>query len=669
MGTEHRMALFEAGISMPGEMEKLEAVIRPSFGIFTGIGAAHDENFTSRRQKTEEKLKLFANARTLICSSDDEHVLSIIRIYAAKYNITLFTVGRSHDSLVRVMDITPEGDATLVSGLYNKVPFRLQVPFTDEASVKNSLLCFAAMLFLDFPAEKAADGISRLETVAMRMEQSEGINNSIMINDSYNNDVTALTVALDHLKQNNVRPGRFLVLSDILQTGIGKDMLLMELAELLNAYRLTGFVGIGTTLEGLKGRLSCKTWFYEDTDHFLRYHPMSAFRNSVILLKGARPFRFERIRDALQRQSHGTVLEINLNALVHNLNYFRSKLHRDTRVMAMIKASSYGSGSFEIASVLQHHQVEYLAVAYCDEGIELRNAGITLPVMVMNPEPATFDLMITHRLEPAIYSFPLLHGFHKALERSHPNPYPIHIEVDTGMHRLGFNPEEIPDLIQYLSRQQLLSIRTVFSHLATADNRTDTTFAKAQIDLFSSIRDQFTDAFDPAPWFHILNSAGILNHPDAQFDMVRPGIGLYGIADDPGVARSLRNTVTLKSVVSQVRKIKKGDSVGYNRSFIAEKDSLIATIAIGYADGFSRHLGQGVGSVLIRNHEARVIGDVCMDMIMADVTAIPDVDTGDEVIIFNDRFPVTTIASRLGTIPYEVLTSLSSRIKRVYLSE
>ncbi|MFO7722890.1 MAG: alanine racemase, partial [Bacteroidales bacterium] len=511
INADHQLGIFEAGISQPGEMEKLEPVIIPTFGVFTGIGAAHDENFTGRRQKTEEKLKLFRNTGNLICSSDDEESLSILTIFAAKHNIQLFTTGTDPESTLQIINtVHTENLTTITAGFHGEI-FSFSIPFLDDASEKNSLLCVATLLFLGYQPEQISSRMLHLEPVAMRMEQVEGINNCILINDSYNNDLLALSMALDHLRHNNARPGKFLILSDILQTGMQRDQILEHLSTLINSYSLTGFVGIGSTMARLDGRLNCNAWFYEDTEHFLRYHPMSVFLNHVILLKGARPFRFERIRDALQRKTHGTVLEINLNALVHNLNFFRSRLERDTRIMAMIKASSYGSGSFEIASVLQHQQVDYLAVAYCDEGVELRKAGITIPIMVMNPEPASFELMISLQLEPAIYSFSLLNDFTKALTRSHPYACPIHIEVDSGMHRLGFNPDEIPELIHTLSGNALIAVKTVFSHLATADNRTDTTFAKAQIDLFSRIKEKFTEGIHPTPWFHILNSAGILN--------------------------------------------------------------------------------------------------------------------------------------------------------------
>ena len=675
LNNSYDIAIFEAGISRPGEMEKLREIIRPEFGIFTGIGPAHDENFTSREQKIQEKLKLFINCKQLVmlCEKGGENLRKTVNDFTEKHNIRLFTIGKDIDCSIVITELFT-GEQNIRAKLrYETKSFEVIIPFRDEPSVKNALVCIATMLLLGYNPDDISQKVSKLEPVAMRMQQIEGIQGCVIINDSYNNDLLALKMALDHLQNNNSRERKCLILSDIFQSGLDAPAMLRQLADLINSYRPDKFIGIGKALAGLHGKTKCKTWFYDTTEDFIRYHPMSGFRDEVILLKGARSFQFERIRDVLQRQSHGTVMQINLDALVHNLNYYRSKVTHDTRIMAMVKAASYGGGSFEIASVLQHQKVNYLAVAYTDEGVELRKAGIRMPIMVMNPEPASFDLMIGNFLEPEIYSFSVLTNFTNALQAKLPYnapPYPVHIEVDTGMHRLGFDTGEISALISLLNTTRSLKVASVFSHLATADDMTDTEFAVRQITLFKMIRQQFLDDLkEGRPLFHILNSAGIINFPDAQFDMVRPGIGLYGIANDPDVQKNLQNVGTLRSVISQIKRVNKGESVGYNRAFIASANMTIAIVAIGYADGYNRKLGNGVGTVFINEMPAEVIGDVCMDMIMVDITNIPDVNTGNEVVIFDNNLAINEIAEKLNTIPYEVLTSVSSRVKRVYLTE
>lgn len=669
----HEMAIFEAGISAPGEMANLERIIQPTLGLFTGIGPAHDENFSGRDQKVNEKLNLFINCKDLIAFNDSELMAGTLQPFAKRHNIRLFTIGNSNSCDLQVISITPNANHVEIQAAHDDTTFSLTSPFSDEASVKNTLLCLATMLFLGYKPEVAAGRILSLEPVAMRMQQIEGIQNCILINDSYNNDLMALEMALDHLRHNNARPGKCIILSDIFQSGLEPDEMTLKLSELINRYQPAKFVGIGNTMASLKGKLQCQTWFYRTTADFIRYHPLSGFHDEVILLKGARSFQFEQIRDVLQRQSHGTVLEINLGALVHNLNYYRSKLSQGTRVMAMVKAAAYGGGDFEIASVLQYQKVDYLAVAYTDEGVELRKAGVRIPVMVMNPEPSGFDTMIDNMLEPEIYSFKILKAFTEALTLKLPAnapPYPVHIEVDTGMHRLGFDPGEITNLIKILNQNRVLKVASLFSHLATAEEKRDVSFARHQIAVFEEIRNKFKIHFiNSQPLFHILNSAGIINFPDAQYDMVRPGLGLYGVAADPDVQKQLMHVGCLKSVVSQIRRVEKGDSVGYNRAFVADREMIIATVAIGYADGFNRKLGNGTGKVRVMGEMVPVIGDVCMDMIMIDITSVADVKEGDEVVIFDSNYPISNIANLLETIPYEVLTGISSRVKRIYLTE
>jgi Alr-MurF fusion protein len=673
LSDQDQMAIFEAGISMPGEMGKLETVIRPTIGLFTGIGDAHNEHFTDTAQKINEKLILFSGCTHLICFDDDLRVMPLISAFAHRNQVILFRVGTSSGSNLILDTLNPDPVTPIVQGIYLGQHFSLQLPYADHASVRNSLLCLATLLFLNYPPETAVARIGMLEPVAMRLEQIAGIQHCILINDSYNNDLLALKIALEHLKHNNARPGKCIILSDIFQSGLDNAAMVRQLAELINGYIPQKFIGIGEIMGQLAGMLHCETWFYNTTDQFLRYHPMSGFRDEVILLKGARSFQFERIRDALQHQSHDTTLKINLGALTHNYNYFKSMIPKQTRIMAMVKASSYGSGSFEIAGTLQFHQVDYLAVAYADEGVELRKAGIKTPVMVMSPERGAFGLMIEHQLEPELYSFPILHDFIQYLEKNYPalaHPVPVHIEVDTGMHRLGFDPTEIEHLLHLLQRTKAIEVRSVFSHLATADDLMDHSFARSQIACFEQVKEQFiAQRLTQRPLFHLLNSAGIIQYPEAHYDMVRPGIGLYGIASDPEVQKALRQIGSLQTVITQIRWVKQGESVGYNRSFIADRELLIGTIAIGYADGFPRKLGNGVGKVRIRQTLVPVIGDVCMDMTMVDLSEIADVQVGEEVIVFDEDTPITDLARTLQTIPYEILTSVSSRVKRIYLSE
>jgi len=447
-----------------------------------------------------------------------------------------------------------------------------------------------------------------------------------------------------------------------------------HIGDLLSQYKPDKFIAVGEGLSLLRGVLSGPVWFYETTDQFLKYHPFSGFRDEVILLKGARIFEFERIRDALQRKSHDTVLETNLDALAHNLNVFRSLIPSGTRVMAMVKASSYGSGSFEIAGALQFHQVDYLAVAYSDEGVELRNAGIGLPIMVMSPEPGAFATMINHQLEPEIYSIDLLRKFILTLNHRFPalsDPFPVHIEVDTGMNRLGFGMDEITAMVQLVNESGRIRVASVFSHLATATDPSPHSFAQEQIKRFRHVREEILriSGWNPAPLFHILNSDGIVYFPEAAFDMVRPGIGLYGFVSDPVICAKLMNVSTLRSVLTQVRKITAGSSVGYNRAFVASAEMLTGVVPIGYADGFDRKLGNGNYHVRINGALVPVIGDVCMDMLMVDLSGVPEAQVGDEVIVFDQQTPVTGMAKKLGTIPYEVLTSVSPRVKRVFVTE
>lgn len=674
MNNSHTLALIEAGISMPGEMDLLKQMIQPTVGVFTGIGPAHDAFFPDRTTKIKEKVKLFTDCSVVVCFSDLPEVLRELSESSSGNQRKIFTIGYRDEDDVQILN-PPDNLQGPFGIVHLGARFSFDLPFTDHASVRNALLGSAVMFQMGYHGQEIAKRLKRLEPVAMRMEQLEGINGCVIINDSYNSDLLSVQIAFEHLARNNSRRAKCMILSDIFQTGLPQDELAVKIAEMVEQYQPDHFVGIGSGISLLSKRVQASnSWFYETTDQFLKYHPFSVFRDEVIFLKGARSFGFERIRDALQRKSHETVLETNLDAIAHNLNVFRSLVQPGTKMMAMVKASSYGSGSFEIAGVLQFHQVDYLAVAYVDEGVELRNAGIRLPIMVMSPETGGFNTMVTHHLEPEIYSPVLLDKFLHTLEHDFPampEAYPIHIEVDTGMHRLGFSTDEIFPIIQKVNASGRVRIASVFSHLATAGDSGPFSFAHEQIGIFRKVRDQILQqaGWQPPPLFHILNSDGIVNFPDAAFDMVRPGIGLYGFVNHPEVSLRLSNASTLKTVLTQVRSIGVGQSVGYNRAFSASEEMLVGTVAIGYADGFNRKLGNGNYQLRIRGEYVPVIGDVCMDMLMVDLTKVPHAQVGDEVVVFDQQRPVTVMAKKLGTIPYEILTSVSPRVKRVYVIE
>ena len=502
----------------------------------------------------------------------------------------------------------------------------------------------------------------------MRLEMKNGINNCSVINDSYNSDIGSLTIALDFLNQQKQHVKRTVILSDILQSGKNEANLYKEVAGLLKAKAVDFLIGIGEAISRQAESFPMEKKFYRTTEEFLRDFSPADFRDETILLKGARLFGFEKISKVLQQKAHETVLEINLNALVDNLNYYRSRLKPETKIMAMVKATSYGSGSFEIANVLQFHHVDYLAVAYSDEGVELRKNGITLPIMVMNPELMNFELMMRHKLEPEIYNFRQLNQLSEMLKKHTGDPFRIHLKLDTGMHRLGFEEKEINELVVRLTNNKNLRIQSIFSHLAASDEAEHDGFTKLQIQKFKAMSDQVMKNFTYSIPRHILNSSGILRFSEAQFEMVRLGIGLYGIAATANEQNQLEQVATLKTTISQIKNVPSNETIGYSRKGKVKRDTIVATIAIGYADGISRRLSNGVGKMLVNGKLAPIVGNVCMDMCMLDITDIPARE-GDEVIVFGSDYPVTEMAKSVGTIPYEILTSVSQRVKRVYFHE
>lgn len=667
----HELAIFEAGISEPDEMDKLQPIIKPTIGLFTNIGTAHDKNFIHISQKAGEKLKLFTKVETLIYCTDYFEIQDRIIKTELTKTIGFFTWSRNTKANLQITAIEKNPRDTRITAVFKSNIIFIDIPFTDDASVENAIHCWAVMLYLGYHPLHVNDRMLQLAPVAMRLEMKEGINRCSIINDSYNSDINSLSIALDFLNQQKQHNKRTLILSDILQSSMDDYSLYSSVASLLVEKGINRLIGIGPNISRQAALFPLEKEFYKDTDDFLLNFSSNKLFDETILLKGARMFEFEQISRMLQQKSHETVLEINLNALVHNLNYYRSKIKPGVKVMAMVKAFSYGSGSFEIANVLQFQHIDYLAVAYADEGVELRKAGITVPIMVMSPEEESLDTLIQYQLEPEVYSLRILELLKIAIRNRSSlaeTIVPVHLKMDTGMHRLGFQPSELEALMASLLQEPSIKVRSVFSHLATADETTMDEHTQRQIALFREMGKILKEGLGETFFMHILNSAGITRFPDAQFDMVRLGIGLYGIGNDEREQQALQNVSTLKSIISQIKEVAEKGGVGYGRKWIAQGPASIAIIPIGYADGLDRRLGNGKGKVFIDGHAVPIIGNVCMDMCMVDITGL-QVKEGDEVVLFSENYTVKQFADHLGTIPYEVLTSISRRVKRIYYYE
>lgn len=666
------LAIFEAGISLPGEMKTLQKIIQPTTGIFTNIGHAHDEGFKSTQQKIREKLVLFKQADHLIFCADDKNLAAEIKLFKQYHkDLQLFSWGRYHRDTLQVKEVTDEAGGCRIRAVHKKRSYTIHLPFKDEAAVQNAVHCLCFLLLAGRQGRTWLRRFESLPPVAMRLEIKEGINNCHIINDSYSNDLHSLDMALHMLSQQKQHPSRSVILSDILQSGRDPRQLYAEVAMLLKQNGTDYFYGIGTAISAHSRQFSGlpHTAFYESTGEFIDKMLLSAFRDQSILIKGARRFEFEKISQALEKQMHQTVLSINLNNLIYNLKKYREKIKPSTRVMAMVKAFGYGSGSHEIASVLEFNKADYLAVAYTDEGTELRKAGITLPIMVMNTDQDSFDALVHYQLEPEIFSFGLLDDFTRYIKNNRTEPYPVHLKMDTGMHRLGFMPHETSRLCKQIASNQHLSVKSVFSHLAASDDPAEDAFTEEQFHTFRKMCSKIEKALGYSFLKHIDNTSGTSRHPAFQMDMVRLGIGLYGIDSSPAMQSQLKNVSTLTTTISQLKKIKAGETVGYNRKGKVMKDSLIATVRIGYADGYTRRFGNGTGSMLVKNRLAPVIGNVCMDMTMLDVTGIKDVKEGDEVVVFGEALPPALLAQWAQTIPYEIMTGISHRVKRIYFEE
>jgi alanine racemase len=660
------LGIFEAGISTVGEMERLEAMIKPDIGILTHIGSAHDEGFESREQKIREKLGLFKNCKLLVHNYDE--LINYVDDIPVKERFTWSQNFIEAD--LYVFSETIISNKFYLSGRYKGTEIECLIPFLDKASFENAITCWATMLAMGYTPAETNKRIERLTPVSMRLELKNGVNNCSIIDDSYNSDVQSLEIALNFLSQQNQHQKKTLILSDIFQSGLEEDVLYAQVADMIKAKKIDKFIGVGEALCNRQQYFDVpEKHFFADTTALLKQMNALNFRDEDILLKGSRSFEFERVSRVLVQKGHETVMEINLNSLLSNLNFYKSKLKPGVKIMAMVKAFSYGSGTFEVANILQYNKVDYLAVAYVDEGVALRQGGITLPIMILNPEVSAFDKLDEYKLEPVVYSFGLFDDFIKYLQAAGLAKFPIHIKIDTGMHRVGFEDFEVETLCDLLKINNDVKVCSVFSHLAASEASQHDDFTLTQIQKFEEAYKQIEETLGYKVIKHLSNTAGITRWPNAEYDMVRLGIGMYGVDSAiPEDEHGLQPIASLKTSVSQVKKITAGETVGYGRNGSLTKDGKIATVRIGYADGYLRAFGNGVGKMLIKGSLAPTVGNISMDTCVIDVSGI-DVNEGDEVIIFNNELKIQELAKEINTIPYEILTNISQRVKRVYFYE
>lgn len=664
---KHTLGIFEAGISQPDEMERLQPIIAPTVGIITNIGEAHQENFLSSRQKCLEKLTLFNDCEAIIYDGDDPFISNCIEAACLSHKAIAWSRTDS-DAPLFIEAIEKKDRKTIIHCTLLGFNQTFTIPFTDDASIENVIHCMAVMLYLKPTSVNDASKFAKLEPVDMRLDVKQGINNCLLINDTYNSDINSLDIALDF--QQSRKGGKklksTLILSDILQSGTLPKSLYKKVADLVSRKKVERIIGIGRDLKEYASLFNLEKEFYTTTEEFIKSASFKKFKDELILIKGSRKFHFEQISELLEKKVHETILEVNLDAIVHNFNHYRSLLQPETKMVCMVKAFGYGAGYYELAKTLQEHRCDYLAVAVADEGAELRKEGISIPIIVMNPEFSSFNVLFENHLEPEVYSFRLLDALIRETERRGITSYPIHVKIDTGMHRLGFQPNDIPELCKKLKDQSGLTVRSTFSHLVGSDSYIFDDFTHQQLDKFTQAAHCLEEGLDHKVIKHILNSAGIERFADYQMDMVRLGIGLYGVSASG--QKGLRNVSTLKTTILQIQNVPAGDSIGYSRKSYVQRDSRIAIIPIGYADGLDRHFSNGGGEVLINGKRCPIVGNICMDACMVDVTDI-QANEGDSVIIFGDELPVSELSDKLKTIPYEILTSISPRVKRVYFWE
>lgn len=664
INASHELGIFEVGISKPHEMEKLENIFHPQIGLLTHIGTAHLANFASEEQLIDEKIKLFKNSEVIIYNGDNLLVDSKIKqLYSTK---KLITYGFKEDNNVRFKNITSRERDVVVQYFSEQISF--PVYQRDEATLTNALALLTVLKELGIGNNKIIEKINALKAVEMRLEAIEGIKSNIIINDSFNLDLDSLKTALQFLNEYN-KPKKSLVLTDILGVNSNSKELYEEVSELVNEQKFDSVFLIGNEISKYSELFKSTTFTYSNTHELIDSKHITEIENQIILLKGARKFEIEKLKDILELRKHDTVLEINLNAILHNINYHKSLLKPSTKMMAMVKANAYGLGSYEISEFLQHHHIDYLGVAFVDEGVELRKKGITVPIVVMNPEQHSYETVIAYNLEPEIYSFRVLELFYEAVQKSgYDKKYPIHIKLETGMHRLGFKDFELDELSSTLA-QKNLKVQSIFSHLSSSDIPSEKEFTLHQLEVFERNSNRLIKNLGYTPIRHILNSSGITNYTDHQYDMVRIGIGMLGESQNSEINKQLRSVVSFKTVISQISLVRDGESVGYSRKFKTDHPTKIATIPVGYADGIPRLIGNQVGNVGIHKTLAPIVGNICMDMMMINVDLIPDVKEGDTVTVFNAKPTLKEFAEYCKTITYEVLTSISPRVKRIYVKD
>lgn len=666
MNEKNTLGIFEAGISQPDEMEYLQPIIAPTIGVLTSIGEAHQENFISLNQKCQEKLTLFTDSEAIIYDGDNAFIANAIESACLSHKAIAWSRTDTEAPLY-IESIEKRADDTIIRCTLLGFDKTYVIPFTDDASIENVIHCLAVMLYLKPTSVNDEAKFAHLEPVEMRLDVKEGINNCLLINDTYNSDINSLDIALDFQQSRKVGKDlkSTLILSDILQTGTLPKSLYKKVVDLIERKKVNRLIGIGRDLKEYASLFPEKLEkeFYQTTDEFIASPSIRKFQNELILLKGSRHFHFERISELLEKKVHETILEVNLSAIVHNFNVYRSKLKPETKMVCMVKASGYGVGSYELAKTLQEHHCDYLAVAVADEGAALRKEGITIPIIVMNPEFSSFNTLFEYNLEPEVYSFRLLNAMIRETERRGIIAYPVHVKIDTGMHRLGFQPDEVIALCERLKTQSGVRVRSVFSHLVGSDSYVFDDFTHEQIEKFQHAAAALEDGLEHKVIKHILNTGGIERFTEYQMDMVRLGIGLYGVSAS-GMA-GLQTVSTLKTTILQIQHVPAGDSIGYSRRSYVNRDSRIAIIPIGYADGLDRHFSNGHGEVVVRGKRCPIIGNICMDACMVDVTDC-DAEEGDSVIVFGKELPVEELSDRLKTIPYEILTSVSPRVKRIY---
>ncbi len=663
MSDAYNLAIFEAGISELNEMDNLRKIIQPEIGIITNIGDAHEKGFVNKQQKLEEKVNLFQHAKIVFASADDGQIIASLKNNSAA---EIFSYGKSSQATLNVVDIKKDRQQTIIVANFQDKEISITIPFTDDASIQNACICWAVAIYFNLDENSIREKMLQLQSIDMRLQVLPAINNCTIINDSYSLDIDSLSVGLDLLNQ-QLLP-KTLILSDFYNDD---ERIYQSVIDVLANKKINRLITIGQHWQNLQTGLNEKIVVVESfasTNDFINRFQPNQFKNEAILLKGARNFHFEGLLNLLIEKVHQTRLEINLSNIVHNLKEYRKHLRPTTKMMAMVKAFAYGSGSIEIASILQYHKIDYLTVAYADEGVELRTAGINVPIMVMNADEYGFETIVQHNLEPEIYSFKILNEFAAFLQKQGVAQFPVHLKIDTGMHRLGFEESQIDELIVALSVNKSLAIKSIFSHLVGSEDPKDDDFTQRQAEILMRCCDKIEQAVHYPFIRHIANSAAIARHPEIQLDMVRLGIGLYGVNYTPE-KMDLKVVASLKTTIAQIKYIPLGETVGYNRKGKIDRPTKTATIRIGYADGYNRRFSNGVGFVLINNQPAKVIGNVAMDMAMVDITGIPNVKEGDDVEVFGEYLPIQKLAEWSGTIAYEIFTSVGQRVKRVYVEE